>query len=242
MQAALRRASAAVTARSCAADWRVAATARQLPAAARQPRALTTSAQRNAYEGSVGEAAAPGLAGGAKRLSDLAKVPLLTQETSVRVREIWLERYQENEFAVAGVMAQEEYHQIYNNAKSCPLFLVPVPRGEGYMNLVWQFQNGAFVYQTVESFQQGITGQVDFGFALFAELLNSHQLALLHGTLQSQLLTKAEAGNIVRYTREAYMDPARFEWIRRFNQEPREFDYEEFLNKFKPLERWEAGE
>merc|ERR1719468_235560 len=98
------------------------------------------------------------------------------------------------------------------NAQGCPVFLVPVPRGEGFLNLVWQLQGSSFVYQTLESFQQGKVGQVDFGFVLFSELVESHQLALLHGEVQTRLLTKQEAACIVRYTREAYADPARFEW------------------------------
>merc|ERR1711920_783567 len=162
------------------------------------------------------------------------------KESPVRVREIWLEQFRSKELAVAGTVGQDEYHIIHANATACPMFLMPVPRGEGYLNLVWQFQGNSFLYQTLESFQRGTSGAVDFGFVMFTELLGSHNLALLHGELQSGLLSKAEAARIVRLTREAYMDPARFTWVQRFNNQPREFDYEEFMKEFRPLERWNA--
>lgn len=199
---------------------------------------LSTASRRGAYSGSAAQALAKGTAGGAKKLSDIAKVPLLLKESPVRVREIWLEKYRGTDEVVSGTMASDEYHVVRANAAACPMFLVPVPRGEGYMNLVWQYKNDSFLYQTLESLQQGGAGSVDLGMVFFGELLASHKMVLLQGTLQSGLLTKTEAERIIRYTREAYMDPARFAWVQRFNQRPREFNYEDFLKEFRPLEKW----
>lgn len=120
------------------------------------------------------------------------------------------------------------------------MFIVPVPRGEGFMNLVWQFQGDAFIYQTIDAFRQGNSGQVEFGWVMFTELLDSHNLALVRGTLQSGLLTRTEAAKLVRLAREAYMDDATFKWVRKFNLQAREFDYEEYMRKHRPLERWHA--
>lgn len=197
--------------------------------------------RRGAYTGSVAEALAQGTPGGRKKLSDLAKVTLLEKESAVRVREIWLEQFRAKELVVAGTLGKDEHDILHANATACPLFLVPIPRGEGYLNLIWQFQGGSFVYQTLESYQKGITGQVDFGFVMFNELLDSHNLALLHGELQTGLLSRDEASRLVRCTREAYMDPERFKWVQLFNERPREFDYEEFMKEFKPLERWQSA-
>mmetsp|Transcript_133217 Transcript_133217/g.371363 ORF Transcript_133217/g.371363 Transcript_133217/m.371363 type:complete len:249 (-) Transcript_133217:105-851(-) len=203
--------------------------------AARSPARTASSSS-----GSVAEALAPGLQGGARQLSDIAKVPLLMRESPARVREIWLEKFRDSATTVAGALAQEEYRALVSSATACPMFLVPVPRGSGYLNMVWQAQRDLFLYQTLESLQRG-TGSVDFGVALFTELLPTHGLVLLHGELQTGLLTKTEAERVVRYTREAYADPARFAWVKRFNLNPREFDYEEFLAEFRPLERWHAA-
>jgi len=188
-------------------------------------------------------AAAPeGVPGGVGRLSDIAKVPLLMKESSARVREVWLERFRENERVVAGVIADREYELLCASAAACPMFLVPVPRGSGYINLVWQAQGRRFIYQTLDSFQKGGGSSVgaDLGVVLFPELLSTHHLALLHGELHTPVLTKAEAERVVRYTREAYSDSSRFAWVKKFNCNPREFDYEAFMKEFKPLEWWQS--
>lgn len=180
-------------------------------------------------------------AAGPSRLSDVAKVPLLQQETAIRVREIWLERFRGHERVVAGALAAEEFETLRANAAACPIFLVPIPRGEGYLNMMWQAQENRFIVRSVEAFQRG-SEQVDLGIVLFPELLESHKIALLHAELQSTQITKQEAARVVRYVREAYADPVRFSWVQRFNERPREFDYDEFMSAFRPLERWHEAE
>ena len=53
-----------------------------------------------------------------------------------------------------GTIAEDEYRALRANADACPLFLVPLPRGSGYVNLVWQAQGDAFIYQTLEMVTQ----------------------------------------------------------------------------------------
>ncbi|CAK0873391.1 unnamed protein product [Prorocentrum cordatum] len=194
-----------------------------------------------AASASAREALSPGTPGALTKLGDIAHVPLLMKESPVRVREIWLEKFQDDASEVAGTMAKEEYDAISGNAGACPMFLFPVPRGDGYLNFVWQVQGDRILYQTLESAQRGGAADIDLGVAMFTDLLDSHQMVLLKGTLQSGRLSREEAARAIRLTRESYLDPARFSWVKRFNLQPREFDYEEFLAEFKPLERWHAA-
>merc|ERR1711865_581321 len=104
-----------------------------------------------------------------------------------KVREIWLERYSDNERVVAGVLSDKEHEMLCASAATCPMFLVPVPRGEGYLNFVWQAQGRRFIYQTLDAFQKGNgdTVAADFSVVLYPELCASHNLALLHGELHT---------------------------------------------------------
>ncbi|CAL1141398.1 unnamed protein product [Cladocopium goreaui] len=161
-----------------------------------------------------GEALAPGMPGGAAKLSDIAKVPLLIKESPVRVREIWLERFQDNPLAVAGALTDQDFRSLKANAEACPMFVVPLPRGEGYANLVWQAQGNRVLFKTLEGFQQN-SPVIDLGVNFFTELLMSHQLVLLRGEIKSNLLSKDEAAKMVRFMREAYCDPTLFGWVKR---------------------------
>lgn len=204
--------------------------------AARARCALPAHAARGLSTGSFASALPPGLAGGVGGLSDIAKVPLLMQESPARVREIWLERHRETGDALGGALSADEYKKLRQNADACPMFLVPVRRGDGgYINFVWQAQRHKFLVKTLEAFQQG-SQHVDLSITFFEELLSSHQLVLLQGKVHSNALLKEDAERIIRYLREAYADEARFRWVERFNLRPREFDYDEFVKEFRPLE------
>mmetsp|Transcript_6855 Transcript_6855/g.12074 ORF Transcript_6855/g.12074 Transcript_6855/m.12074 type:complete len:240 (+) Transcript_6855:48-767(+) len=189
----------------------------------------------------IAEVAAPGLPGAPKSLSDIAKVPLLARESPAKVRELWLENFRDKENVIAGVMRDEEFRALQAASAQFPMFLVPVPRGSGYMNFVWQAQGSRFAYSTLEQFQSAGASAVDLGVSFYEEFISSHKLVLLYGELFSNALDKGEGAAIIKYTREAYADPARLAWVKRFNQSPREFSYEEFLQEFRPLERWHAA-
>ncbi|CAK9000549.1 Hypothetical protein SCF082_LOCUS6541 [Durusdinium trenchii] len=115
------------------------------------------------------------------------------------------------------------------------MFVVPLPRGEGYANLVWQVQGDRILFKTLEGFQQN-SPVIDLGVTFFTELLGTHQLVLLRGEIKSNLLSKEEAAKLVRYMREAYCDPALFSWVKRFNHSARDFDWQEFMSQARPLE------
>ncbi|CAE8602913.1 unnamed protein product [Polarella glacialis] len=195
--------------------------------------------KRCAKTGHVGEGLAPGVPGGRTRLSDVAKVPLFMKETSVRVRELWLEKYRDNGQIVAGALADTDYYKLKANMEACPMFLLPVPKGEGYQNFVWQVQENRILFKTIDGFQQN-SPILDLSVTLFTELVGSHQLVLLFGEMQSGVFSKDEAALAIRYLREVYTDPEQFRWVKRFNHEARDFDYGEFTREFRPLERWQA--
>eukprot|EP00439_Symbiodinium_sp_Y106_P022806 s3970_g2.t2 len=186
-----------------------------------------------------GEALGPNVPGGASKLGDIAKVPLLLKESPVKVREIWLERFRENPVTVAGAVSDQDYRPFQANAEACPMFVVPLPRGEGFLNMVWQVQDQRVLFKTLDGFQQG-SPVIDLGVSFFTELIVSHQLVLIHGEIKSNLLSKEEASRMVRFLREAYADPTLFGWVKRFNQSPREFDWQDFMSQARPVERWQS--
>lgn len=175
---------------------------------------------------------------GMQQLSDIAKLPLLQRESPTRVREIWLEKFRESSRVVAGTISDQEYEPLSANMHSCPMFLVPVARGSGYMNYVWQARGDQILYQPLDAHQNG-SDFIDLSLTFYTDLLRSHKLVLVHGKLSKvpAALTKSEAEQVVRYTRLAYSDPVLFDWVRTFNHNSRDFNYERYMRECRPLER-----
>eukprot|EP00971_Amphidinium_carterae_P125025 2476892-Amphidinium_carterae.1 len=77
-------------------------------------------------------------------------------------------------------MTDEEFRALQAASAQFPMFLVPVPKGGGYVNFVWQAQGSRFAYSTVEQFQSA-TAAVDLGLSFYED-----QTARVH-TLSLQL-------------------------------------------------------
>ena len=78
-----------------------------------------------------------------KQLNEVARLPLLQQETAVKIRQLWLDQFKDRADVVVGTLARAEYETFRANAIACPMFIVPVMKSEAsYFNLVSQFQDG----------------------------------------------------------------------------------------------------
>lgn len=171
------------------------------------------------------------------RLADVVKVELLSGETAARVRELWLEHFREESSSViAGVMTGPEYVAFRAASSACPTFIAPIRRESELLNLVWHAQGSSILYQSLQAFKGGAAGagagRADLVLTLFTELLDSHDLVLLHGQLCSDLLAKRQAAEAIRFTRCAYTQAQWLPWVKKFNLSPSTFDVEAFLAEF----------
>lgn len=67
---------------------------------------------------------------------------------------------------------------------------------------------------------------------LFEELLTSHKLVLLRADIVTDKLTRLQGERLVKYTREMYTDPGKFEWVKKFDVRPGEFDMEGMVREY----------
>ncbi|CAD7931170.1 unnamed protein product [Amoebophrya sp. A25] len=101
----------------------------------------------------------------------------------------------------------------------------------GYYNLVSEWQGDEIVLTFLEDYQKNHTDAVPFLVVnFFQDLLESHNVVLLRADIVSGNLTKKQGQLAIRFLREAYTHLDRFEWVKKFNFRPREFDYKKFEN------------
>merc|ERR1711912_189648 len=71
-------------------------------------------------------------------LDDVAHLGLLQNETSHRIIDIWRKYHTTHKDAVSAVMPADKYQKFQARARDCPLFVLPIARGEGFQTLVLQ--------------------------------------------------------------------------------------------------------
>lgn len=168
-----------------------------------------------------------------KNLNEVARVPLLRQESAVKIRQLWLEQFKDRADVVVGTMAKAEYEQFKANCVACPMFLSPVIKnsdGSAYFNLITQFQDGKYCLLTdLEAFRVNPTNASPMMvITVYDELVAEKGIALVRGDIINRIeISRNEANSILKLLRVFYT--TKFDFVKQFNNQPRDFDFNEYM-------------
>ena len=179
-----------------------------------------------------------------KQLNEVARVPLLKQESPVKIRQLWLDQFKSRPDVVVGTLAKPDFETLRANATACPMFLIPVMKDgqSSYFNLVSQFQDGKHcLFTSLDAFKANPGNAAPmFVATIYDELVTEKGIALIRGDIVNRLdITRQEAQTIVKFLRHVYIN--KFDLVKRFNHHPRTFDYDEFLGCYKTFLLDSAG-
>lgn len=73
-----------------------------------------------------------------KKLEDLMKLDLIASTPIDQVKEIWLEYHKQKE-VIAAVIPTEAFDKLMDTAKRHPIFILPIPRSQGFEFIMLQF-------------------------------------------------------------------------------------------------------
>lgn len=166
-----------------------------------------------------------------KKLNEVARVPLLKQESPIKIRQLWQEQFKSRPDVVVGTMAKAEYDLFRANTSMWPVFIVPVMKNESsYFNLVSQFQDGKHCLVTsLEAFRQDPRNASPMMVAtIYDELISEKGLALMRADIISRLdISREDAHKVMKCLRHIYISKPGL--VKTFNIDPRNFDYEDFM-------------
>jgi ATP synthase F1 complex assembly factor 1 len=177
-----------------------------------------------------------------KQLNEVARVPLLKQESPVRIRQLWLEQFKSRSDVVVGTLAKHEFEAFKANILACPIFIVPIMKGSAYFNLVSQFQDGKHCLLTsLEAYRTTPENAPPMMVCtIYDELVAEKGVALLRADVINRLdISRDDAQTVLKFMRHMYIN--KFELVKRFNLEPRRFDYNEFMDTYKQFSQTSVG-
>mmetsp|Transcript_764 Transcript_764/g.1948 ORF Transcript_764/g.1948 Transcript_764/m.1948 type:complete len:206 (-) Transcript_764:333-950(-) len=170
-------------------------------------------------------------------LDTFVKVDLLKQETPERVREIWLEHHAAAEDAVGDIVTPEQADAIATRCRAAPHFVLPVFRGEGFVNMLSNVVPGEsrVMFSHLEDYKadpQSAPSQLTLAF--YDDIAADLGLVLVRGDM-SDVMQKSEAAQLLRLWTHFYTDDKSYEWVETFNLRPAEFDFDAYMKAFESL-------
>ncbi|XP_071118753.1 ATP synthase mitochondrial F1 complex assembly factor 1-like [Haliotis cracherodii] len=172
-----------------------------------------------------------------KGLDSVMKTELIRDKTAEEIEEIWKEFHSKKE-CVYTVMKSIDYDDLMEKAKSCPSFLYPLPRQDGY-ELFFSMISGKSVYFTPLIMYQQMKENAPPCLSLvhFTELQDDKGIVLMTGQYDDSLLKRKDALNLVRQMSMYYSRRSgeRFNLVRIFNHMPNKFNHLDVINEYQEM-------
>lgn len=115
--------------------------------------------------------------------------------------------------------------------KKSPFFILPIFRGEGYFNLVCEFQKPShFFLAYLEDYQMDPSrAQPLITFSIFPDLSDKLGINLVRCDIINKGIGDIEGFKAVESILNMYKNDKEFERIRIFNEEPQSFDFDDYV-------------
>lgn len=87
-----------------------------------------------------------------KKLNDIMKLDLLADKSRDEITNIWLDYHKEKDVLVASIPT-ETYELLTSRAKDYPLFIMPLPRSQGFEFFLLQFASNTVHFTPLLCYQ-----------------------------------------------------------------------------------------
>ncbi|KAJ1341042.1 hypothetical protein BSLG_004512 [Batrachochytrium salamandrivorans] len=176
----------------------------------------------------------------AKTLDQIVKVDLLTNETPEAIALIW-NKYHADKSCLSAVVDAQTYKTLYQRARTYPLFVVPLPRNDGYELYFMQFSGHQTYYTPLLEYKtHGASSRPSLIVTHYDDLAATKSMVLMVGELgdaQGGNLTLSEAQNLVYQTQLFYItgDHHQKKLVETFNTDSANFVYNDLIKAVETL-------
>lgn len=157
----------------------------------------------------------------------------LQDKTAEEITEIWREHHRTKD-SVCAVIESKKYEQMMERAKSCPLFIYPLPREMGYEFMFAEFSGNQCYFTSLINYQTlGQNAPWIMVLTHFPELKDSKGIVLMVGEIDTNALSVFEAQGLGYQVQMYYGSDKqeRANLLNLFNHDPSKFDHMDVVNE-----------
>uniref|UniRef100_A0A0A9YU51 ATP synthase mitochondrial F1 complex assembly factor 1 n=1 Tax=Lygus hesperus TaxID=30085 RepID=A0A0A9YU51_LYGHE len=163
-----------------------------------------------------------------RQLKDIMNVDLLVDKTPEDISNIWKEHYRSKDHVIYGSLTKAEFDGFIHNCRRYPIFVVPLPRGDGFEFFMVQFQDDEFHITPLILYQKYREDSPEsLCVSYFTDL--SQDIVLFLGEYDKKVITPLEATCLLNSVQLFYHSKDRIQLVKTFNESPKDFDYNELL-------------
>lgn len=172
-----------------------------------------------------------------KKLSDIMKLDLVEQRSVEEIKQIWLEYHQGKE-VISAAIPVEQYDLMMERAKKYPIFILPIPRSQGYEFMLLQFFANTIHFTPLINYQVHKENAPEcLNVAMYAELKESKGLVLMRGEYDSKVINGKEAQCLANQLQMYYsmQNESKLKLLDLFTNKPDQFKHMDVINELNNL-------
>lgn len=172
-----------------------------------------------------------------KMLSDIMKLELVEQRSVEEIKQIWLQYHQGKEVICAAIPL-EQYELMMERARKHPVFILPIPRSQGYEFVMLQFFANTIHFTPLINYQVHKENAPEcLNIAMYAELKESKGLVLMRGEYDSKVINGQEAQCLANQLQMYYsqQNESKLKLLETFTSKPDQFKHMDVIEELNNL-------
>jgi len=176
-------------------------------------------------------------------LNDVMHMDSLKNLDRIDIVNLWQEFHRHKEGLLAAVMSGTVYDKMSNLASVHKLFVMPLPRPDGYEFFFMQFEHNTFHFTPLIMYQKHQdSAPVALRLINYVDLKTEKDLVLLRGEYDAKLLRAEDAHFLAVQTNFYYgeVNESRLSLLEKFTKEPDQFKHLDLIDELKKIQETHA--
>lgn len=172
-----------------------------------------------------------------KKLEDLMKIDLLEGKTAEEIKTIWIEYHRQKD-AIAAVIPSEVFDLMMERAKKHPIFILPIPRSQGFEFIMFQFAANTIHFTPLLCYQVHKENAPECLNIVHYTEFKDKGVVLMRGEYDTKVLTVQEAQCLANQFKMYYTDnnPKKLELLDTFTNAPEKFKHMDVIRELENLQ------
>lgn len=172
-----------------------------------------------------------------KRLSDIMKLYLIEDKSADDLKHIWYE-YHKTKDVIAATLTVQQYETLMTRAKEHPIFILPLPRSEGFEFILLQFSANTVHFTPLLAYQiHGENAPECLNIVHYTDVKDKG-LILMRGEYDSKVLSGQEAQCLANELQMFYCqnDEAKLKVLETFTKQPDSFKHMDLIKQVEEIQ------
>ncbi|KAL7727456.1 hypothetical protein ACLKA6_017575 [Drosophila palustris] len=172
-----------------------------------------------------------------KKLTDIMKIELIEDKNVEEIAQIWIE-YHKTKDVLAATLTTAQYEMLTERAKKHPIFLLPLPRSEGFEFIMLQFAANTVHFTPLLAYQVHHENAPECLTLVHYTEMQDKGIVLMRGEYDSKVLTAQEAQCLANELQMFYYktDENKLKLLETFTKRPDEFKHTDLIKEVENIQ------